>query len=141
MSLAFCFSSLFCQGTKLVVRMPRPWNLDPTFKAVEAAIPSAEGYSFPSIHSQSIVSVLGSIVYLSRHILVKVIMTILIVLVMFSRCVRSLIVYRRHLRHHLDALELAQAFLRRAEYAEVLHAGICRRASLPDRGPSGQRDR
>jgi undecaprenyl-diphosphatase len=84
-SLAFCFSGIFCQGTKLVVRMPRPWNLDPTFKAVEAAIPSAEGYSFPSIHSQSIVSVLGSIVYLSKHVAVKVIMTILIVLVMFSR--------------------------------------------------------
>ena len=85
MSLAFCFSGLFCQGTKLVVRMPRPWNLDPTFQAVEAAVPSAEGYSFPSIHTQSVVSVLGSIVYLSRHILVKAIMTILIVLVMFSR--------------------------------------------------------
>ncbi len=51
MSFSFFVSCLLCQGIKIIARVPRPWLLDPTFSAVDIAIPSAGGYSFPSIHT------------------------------------------------------------------------------------------
>ena len=47
------FTAGFCvQALKITFRIPRPWILDPEFKAVKSAIPAATGYSFPSGHTQ-----------------------------------------------------------------------------------------
>lgn len=45
-------AGLCVQSLKITFRIPRPWILDPDFKAVESAIPGATGYSFPSGHTQ-----------------------------------------------------------------------------------------
>lgn len=48
------FSAGICvQTLKITFRIPRPWILDPDFKAVESAVPGATGYSFPSGHTQN----------------------------------------------------------------------------------------
>ena len=44
-------AGLLVQSLKITFRIPRPWVLDPEFKAVESAIPAATGYSFPSGHT------------------------------------------------------------------------------------------
>ena len=46
-------AGLLVQSLKITFRIPRPWVLDPEFKAVESSIPAATGYSFPSGHTQS----------------------------------------------------------------------------------------
>lgn len=51
----FFVSSLFVQTLKIAFRVPRPWILDPNFKAVDSAVSGATGYSFPSGHTQSAV--------------------------------------------------------------------------------------
>ncbi len=45
-------AGLCVQSLKITFRIPRPWVLDPAFKAVESAVPGATGYSFPSGHTQ-----------------------------------------------------------------------------------------
>lgn len=53
MFISFHLTSLLCQGTKIIVHEPRPWIRDNTFHPVEAALSSASGYSFPSVHTAS----------------------------------------------------------------------------------------
>ena len=45
-------AGLLVQSLKITFRVPRPWVLDPQFKAVARAVPGAPGYSFPSGHTQ-----------------------------------------------------------------------------------------
>lgn len=85
MGMSFCFSCLLCQAVKVVCRIPRPWNLDTTFKPVEAAVSSATGYSFPSIHTQSATSVFGSIIYFEKRRVLRIISAVMLFLVAFSR--------------------------------------------------------
>ena len=49
------------QLLKVSFRVPRPWVIDPNFKAVDAALPEATGYSFPSGHTQTAVGTYGSL--------------------------------------------------------------------------------
>lgn len=48
----YIIAGLCVQGLKITFRIPRPWILDPEFKAVESAVGAATGYSFPSGHTQ-----------------------------------------------------------------------------------------
>ena len=73
------------QFLKLTCRIPRPWVQDPTFQAVEEAIPEATGYSFPSGHTQSAVGTFGSIACWAKRNWVRVVCIVLLLLVSFSR--------------------------------------------------------
>jgi len=72
------------QALKLICKVPRPWK-DPTFSAVESAIPEATGYSFPSGHTQNVTGTLGSVARWSGKRTVRIIMITLIALVALSR--------------------------------------------------------
>ena len=85
MSLSFCYSCMFCQAVKIVARVPRPWNIDTQFTPVEAAVSSASGYSFPSIHTQSAASLFTSLFLKYKKTLVRVLCVLFIALVCFSR--------------------------------------------------------
>lgn len=54
------------QFLKLVCRIPRPWILDPDFTIVEKARAAADGFSFPSGHTQSAVGAFGAIAYRNK---------------------------------------------------------------------------
>lgn len=85
MGLSFCFSCLLCQAVKVAMRVPRPWNLDTTFEPVSAAVSSASGYSFPSVHTQSSAAVFGSIFYYNKKKAARIISLVMLGLVAFSR--------------------------------------------------------
>ena len=51
----------FNQLLKYIFLVPRPWVLDPSFTIVESAREGASGYSFPSGHTHSAVSVFGTL--------------------------------------------------------------------------------
>ena len=85
MSFAFYFSCLFAQGMKLVLRIPRPWNLDTTFIPVDMAVPTATGYSFPSVHTQSSTVLFGSIFFYYRKRPARALSLVLLFLIAFSR--------------------------------------------------------
>lgn len=70
---------------KVTFRIERPWKLDPNFKPVEAAIPEATGYSFPSGHTQSSVGNFGAISRFTKKNWIRIASIILCVLVPFSR--------------------------------------------------------
>ena len=73
------------QFLKLLCRVPRPWALDPFFTILEQAREAADGYSFPSGHSQSAVGTFGAIAATSKNKWVKGVCIALCVLVPLSR--------------------------------------------------------
>lgn len=56
---AFCFGMGINQVLKIIFCIQRPWILDSRIKASPYALESATGYSFPSGHTQSGVTVFG----------------------------------------------------------------------------------
>ena len=79
------FGNMANQFLKITCRVPRPWDRDPNFHALEAAIPEAGGYSFPSGHSQTAVGTFGCIATTRRNKVLRIICVVLMVLVPFSR--------------------------------------------------------
>ncbi len=73
------------QLLKVTFRIERPWVRDPSFNAVEAAIPEATGYSFPSGHTQSSVGTFLSLAIWNKNKILRVLCIALCILVPFSR--------------------------------------------------------
>ena len=73
------------QFLKMIVRVPRPWVLDPEFTIVESAREGASGYSFPSGHTQTSVGLFGGIARANSSWIVRIVSVALCVLVPFSR--------------------------------------------------------
>lgn len=73
------------QWLKLIFRIPRPWVLDPHFTIVESARAAAQGYSFPSGHTQNIVGTLGCIAVANKQRWLRFVCAVFIILVPFSR--------------------------------------------------------
>lgn len=71
------------QFLKNLFRVPRPFVRDRGFAVVEGAKPN--GYSFPSGHTQSAVSVYGGAAYLWRGRALTTVSAVIIILVAFSR--------------------------------------------------------
>lgn len=85
LGFAYFTSGLLIQGLKITFRVPRPWILDPDFKAVASAVPGATGYSFPSGHTQSITALLGTLGLYAKKKSGKFLCFLFIFLVGFSR--------------------------------------------------------
>ena len=79
------FGNLANQFLKIVCRVPRPWVRDPNFTALEAAIPEAGGYSFPSGHSQTAVGTFGCIAVTQKNKIIRAICIAFMILVPLSR--------------------------------------------------------
>ena len=84
MSVGF-IGTMANQMMKLASRVPRPWVKDPNFTILEQAKEAADGYSFPSGHSQSAVGTFGAIARFSKNAWVKGICVAAAVLVPISR--------------------------------------------------------
>lgn len=83
-SLSFIGTSIN-SVVKLFYHVPRPFVRDKSLSIVESARKAADGYSFPSGHTQNATQYLGGIFSLSRNKVLKVICAVLIALVAFSR--------------------------------------------------------
>lgn len=81
-SLAGTYISQFL---KLIFCIPRPWVLDPNFSIVESAREMANGFSFPSGHTQGAVGAFGAIALVTERRWVRIVCIIVILLVPFSR--------------------------------------------------------
>lgn len=77
--------TLASQFLKLTCRIPRPWVLDENFTIVEKAREAADGYSFPSGHTQTAVGTFGSLAYTAKDRWAKIVCIALMALVAFSR--------------------------------------------------------
>lgn len=73
------------QILKMIFRIPRPWVLDPDFQIVESAREQATGYSFPSGHTQTAVTLYGGLARSSKRRTVRTVCVLLCVLIAFSR--------------------------------------------------------
>ena len=73
------------QAMKIACRIPRPWVLDPDFSILEAAREAADGYSFPSGHTQTAVGTFGAIAATAKKKQTAVLCVVLALLVGFSR--------------------------------------------------------
>ena len=84
--LSVCLlGSVINQFLKLIFKIPRPWVLDPEFKPVESAIEGAEGYSFPSGHTQNAVGTFSSVALFVKKIWLRVVCVALCILIPLSR--------------------------------------------------------
>lgn len=86
--ISFLLSCMICQGIKVLVRMPRPWILEPdrtVFSPAEIALHTATGYSFPSIHAQTAACICESLLHYNKKKAVTVPSVILLFLIPFSR--------------------------------------------------------
>lgn len=79
------FGTMINQFLKLLCRIPRPWVREPKLTIVEGARAGAEGYSFPSGHTQSAVGNFGTIARWNQQKTLRWICVGLILLVSFSR--------------------------------------------------------
>ena len=73
------------QFLKMWFRIPRPWERDQDFQAVEGAKKEATGFSFPSGHTQSSVGTYGAIAVNTNKTWVRWLFVALAGLVSFSR--------------------------------------------------------
>ena len=85
LGFSYFASGILVQGLKITFRIPRPWVLNPQFKAVESAVPGATGYSFPSGHTQSGTALFGTLAIHTRQKAAKCLCWLLIFLIGFSR--------------------------------------------------------
>lgn len=83
--VGYAIGAILMNGIKITARVPRPWELDPGFKAVESAVPGASGYSFPSGHTQCAATVYGIGVVKAKKAWLKLVCVFLILAVSFSR--------------------------------------------------------
>lgn len=79
------FGNLANQFLKISCRILRPWYRDPNFTALEQAIPEADGYSFPSGHSQTAVGSFGCITATQKNKIIRAVCVAFMILVPFSR--------------------------------------------------------
>lgn len=79
------FGTMINQFFKLLCRIPRPWVREPRLSIVEGARAGAEGYSFPSGHTQSAVGNFGTIARWNGNRTLRILCVLLIGLVSFSR--------------------------------------------------------
>lgn len=77
--------TVFNQFLKILCRVPRPWVHDPNFTIVESAREAADGYSFPSGHTQTAVGLYGGIARMTDKKWLRISMTVLALLVGLSR--------------------------------------------------------
>ena len=84
LSLGF-IGTVLNQFLKILFRIPRPWVLDPNFQPVEAAVPDAGGFSFPSGHTQNVFATFGGVFAWTKRAWLKVLCAVMILLVAFSR--------------------------------------------------------
>lgn len=73
------------QFLKMLCRVPRPWVKDPDFTIVESAREAADGYSFPSGHTQTSVGLFGGIARWNKGKILRAVMIALCILVPLSR--------------------------------------------------------
>lgn len=80
-----CYGLVGVQILKMIFRIPRPWVKDPSFTIVESAREAATGYSFPSGHTQTAVTLYGGAAISSRRRWVQLLGWGICALVAFSR--------------------------------------------------------
>lgn len=78
-------SGLYVQTLKIFFRIPRPWLLDPAFKAVESAVPGATGYSFPSGHTQAATSLFAPLAIHTKKSGLRILFVCCFIIIGFSR--------------------------------------------------------
>lgn len=83
--LTYVCAGLCVQSLKITFRIPRPWVLDPEFKAVKSAVPAATGYSFPSGHTQGGTSLFAPLALAAKKKRWKCVFTAAFLLIGFSR--------------------------------------------------------
>lgn len=85
LGMNYFVAGLMVQSLKITLRIPRPWVLDPHFKAVDSALSGATGYSCPSGHTQGATSLFFNAALFVRRKWLKVLCTLMFLLVGFSR--------------------------------------------------------
>lgn len=78
-------AGLMVQTLKITFRIPRPWILDPDFRAVESAVPGATGYSFPSGHTQGAACLFFPMSLKTKSVWLRLIYTLAFLSIGFSR--------------------------------------------------------
>ena len=86
-TFSFCVGNLIAQVAKCIACVYRPWILDERIKPAVDALDGATGYSFPSGHTVSAATILGSLAYAVRkkHVVVSIVLVIVVLFVGFSR--------------------------------------------------------
>lgn len=80
-----CFGLIGVQILKMSFRIPRPWVRDPGFTIVENARAGATGYSFPSGHTQTAVTLYGGLAHSAKRRWARIAGWAVCVLIAFSR--------------------------------------------------------
>jgi len=77
--------TFFSDLLKNIACIYRPWILDSRIHPVPDAIGMAQGYSFPSGHTQNAVSIWGTLAYFTQNKVFRACLIIFILLIAFSR--------------------------------------------------------
>lgn len=113
------------QFLKLWFRIPRPWVRDPNFTIVESAREAASGYSFPSGHTQAVMSSLGVPAVITKKPWLRIACIALIALTAFSRMYLGV-----HTPADVGVSLIVGAVLLAAIYPVFLRQGQCGQANI-----------
>ena len=85
--VSLCAGSLFSSFAKVIACIYRPWIIDSRIHPVEAAVPEATGYSFPSGHTMNGTITFGG-AFLRENITkgLKIVLLLCALIIPFSRC-------------------------------------------------------
>ncbi len=81
----FMFGTASVLGVKACVQVPRPFVAHQDFQIVDMAKSTADGFSFPSGHSENATVLFGGLATLYKNKIVRILCAVMIGLVMFSR--------------------------------------------------------
>ena len=85
LGFSYISAGILLQAIKITCRVERPWIRWKGFSPVESAVPGATGYSFPSGHTQSAVTLYGTVAFSTKKLWLKILMWTTAVLVAVSR--------------------------------------------------------
>ena len=85
LAFSFFLTMLTNQLLKITFCIDRPWVRNPDMNPVDAAIPAATGYSFPSGHTSNTTAIFGGIGLWFKNRLLRILCFVIIALVAFSR--------------------------------------------------------
>ena len=84
--ISFCGTNIVAAFLKNLACIYRPWILDSRIHPVEAALPAAKGYSFPSGHTANATTTFGGILIRAKYSkTLKILLVVCIILIAFSR--------------------------------------------------------
>lgn len=82
--ISFSLTWLLCEAMKIIIRLPRPWIIDPSFSPARAGFAVQATYAFPGVHAACMAALAGCGIFRHKRTAFRIAMCVLIAASAFS---------------------------------------------------------